>query len=470
MKSRMKKEIKSYFFQKLVKKILKNINLKNIRALNLLFLIFAVSPGAFANLTISISQGQDKPYPIALIPFSSPDIPSKDLPNGFSEVILDDLGNSGRFSLLNQSAMPEHPTQVSALHLNQWKKAVPQTEYAVMGSVKSDGENFDLTYSVVSLLNGDVLYGQHFDHIHTPEMRGLAHFIADKIYQTITGDRGYFSTRLAYVSVIGDMSDSPIYRLVICDADGFNPRVLLQQQDNPIASPIWSPDGKFLAYVSYVHNRMAVYTIELATGERKVIANFNGINSAPAFSPDGKSLAMALSLGESSSTNLYLYDLTSQHLKKLTHNGTNTSPAFSPDGQSIIFNSDRAGSPQLYILHLSDLSIHLVSHEGIQNFSPMFLPNTENNSQDIVFMHQESSGGPINIAVMNLESNAMRVLTHGGLDKSPTPSPNGKMILYSNFDQERGVLAEVSIDGKLHANLPATAGSVQSPAWSPFLN
>jgi TolB protein len=463
----MKKRTKSYccdlFFK--IFKIFKKISLYGVCGGSCF-----LGTAAFANLTIAISQGQDKPYPIALIPFSSPDIPTKDLPNGFSEVILDDLGNSGRFSLLSQTAMPERPTQQSALHLSQWQKAAPQTEYAVMGSVKSDGENFDVTYSVVSLVNGDVLYGQHFDHIHTPQMRGLAHFIADKIYQTITGDRGYFSTRLAYVSVMGDTSEnaseSPIYRLVICDADGFNPRVLLQQVDNPIASPVWSPDGKFLAYVSYVHNRMAVYTIELSTGERKIIANFNGINSAPAFSPDGKSLVMALSLGDSSSTNLYLYDLASQHLKKLTHHGTNTSPSFSPDGESIIFNSDRAGSPQLYLLNLKDLSIRLISHEGIQNFSPVFLPS----SQDIVFMHQETSGGPINIAVMNLESNAMRVLTHGGLDKSPSPAPNGKMVLYSNFDQERGVLAEVSIDGKLQAKLPAASGSVQSPAWSPFLN
>jgi TolB protein len=423
---------------------------------------------SWANLTIAISQGQDKPYPIALIPFSSPDIPTKDLPQGFSEVMLDDLGNSGRFSLLDSKVMPEQPHQADAVHIQQWQKASPQTEYAVVGKITCDGNNFDVTYSVVSLLNSQVLYGQHFDHIPANQMRALAHFVSDKVYQVITGDPGYFSTRFAYVAVTGEESaddDSPVYRLVICDADGFNPRVLLKQEDNPLASPIWSPDGKSLAYVSYVNNRMAVYTITLATGERHIIANFNGINSAPAFSPDGKTLAMALSLGESSSTNIYLYDLASHHLKKLTHNGTNTSPSFSPDGKTLVFNSDRSGTPELYLLHLNDLSVQLISHEGVQNFSPVFLSN----GQDIVFMHQEISNGPINIAVMNIQSGAMRVLTHGGLDKSPSPAPNGKMILYSNFDEAHGVLAEVSIDGKIQQKLPSNTGSVQSPSWSPFL-
>ena len=431
--------------------------------------LFSFGASAFANLTIAISQGEDKPYPIALVPFSSPDFSSKDLPNGFTEVMLDDLGNSGRFSLLSVSSMPELPHQADAVHAPKWQSSSPKTEYVIVGKISPDGSagnEFDVTYSVVSLLNGEVLYGQHFDHIALGNLRALAHFISDKTYQVITGDRGYFSTRLAYVSVTGDdSSDAESYRLVICDADGFNPRVLLKQDDNPISSPIWSPDGKSLAYVSYVNNRMAVYTITLSTGERHVIANFKGINSAPAYSPDGKSLAMALSFGESNATNLYLYDLASHHLKKLTNVGTNTSPSFSPDGKTLIFNSDRGGSPELYLLHLNNLAVELVSHHGVQNFSPIFLPN----GQDIVFMHQEVPNGPINIAVMNLGSGSMRVITHGELDKSPSPAPNGRMVLYSNFDDERGVLAESSIDGRIQQKLPATSGSVQSPAWSPFL-
>jgi TolB protein len=419
-----------------------------------------------AHLTIDISQGEDKPYPVAVVPFSSPDLPTSDLPQGFTDVILNDLGGSGRFSVLSLSHLPESPHQKEDIHLDKWHRQASDFDYVVVGQIKANGGNFDVNYSVVSLLTGDTLYGQRFSHLSLSQLRGLAHFISDKVYQTITGDRGYFSTRFAYVAVEGETSDTPVYRLVISDADGYHPQVLLKQTDNPIASPAWSPDGKTLAYVSYVGNRMAVYTIALANGERKVIANFQGINSAPAFSPDGKFLAMALSLGKSAQTNLYLYDLASHHLRQLTHLGTNTSPAFSPDGQSLVFNSDRSGNPQIYRLKLEDLSVHEVSHQGVQNFSPVFLGQ---DNRTLACMHQEVGGGPINIAILNVDTGEMKTLTRGSLDKSPSPSPNGKMILYSNFDQDRGILSEVSVNGKVHLNLPAVSGSVQSPAWSPFL-
>ncbi len=433
-----------------------------------LLLLLLCAPFSVAHVTIDISQGEDKPYPIALVPFSSADIPSPDLPQGFSEVILDDLGNSGRFSLLSKTSMPETPHQKEEVHWSAWQKSAPQTEYLIVGQVKAEGGGmYGVDYSVKSLVNGDFLFGQHFSHIALSKLRGLAHFVADNIYQTITGDRGYFSTRFAYVAVGGEENpETAVYRLVISDADGFHPQVLLKQTGNPIASPVWSPDGKNLAYVTYIKNRMAVYTITLATGERHLIANFPGINSAPAFSPDGRSLAVALSLGKSTQTNLYLYSLLSHQLKPLTHLGTNTSPSFSPDGKTLIFNSDRSGNPQLYLLKLDDLSVHLISQEGTQNLAPVFLPSS---NDDIVFMHQEVSNGPIRIAIMNIQSGTMKVLSQGDLDKSPSPAPNGKMILYANFDQDRGILAEASTNGKIRSQLPLSAGSVQSPAWSPFL-
>ncbi|NCX94431.1 MAG: Tol-Pal system beta propeller repeat protein TolB [Gammaproteobacteria bacterium] len=422
---------------------------------------------AFADLTINIVQGVDKPYPIAIVPFNPALSNLPDLPQGFTAVIQNDLSHSGRFEVLPVADQPGAPHEASEVDWAKWRSAAPGTEYALLGEIKPAGGNdYDVSYSVLSLYNHQVLYGQHFNGISAHQLRALAHFVSDKAYQIITGQRGYFSTRLAYVSVVGDDPDSSVYRLTISDSDGYRPQVLLKQVGNPIASPTWSPDGKDLAYVTYVNNRMAVYTIELATGRRTLIANFPGMNSAPAFSPDGKYLAMALSHGASSDMNLVLLDLATNRLTAMTNEGTNTSPNFSPDSRTLVFTSDRGGSPQVYQMNLSTREVKRLTFEGVQNFDPHYLAD----GQNIVFMHQETGDGPINIALMNLQSGQQMTLTQGNLDKSPSPAPNGQMVIYANYDGEHGILAETTIDGRMQLQLPATVGSVQSPAWSPFLS
>jgi TolB protein len=438
--------------------------LKNI--FKVILCITALCSVAYADLTISITQGVDKPYPIAIVPFGN-DIENANLPNGMTGVIANDLMNSGRFNLLGLDKMPAQPHQLAQFNWQAWTNANTGIEYAVLGNVTQNANgSYQVSFDLLSLLGSRPLIDQKFNNIPANQLRALAHHISDMIYQTITGNRGYFSTRLAYVEVINSDAPSPTYRLVVSDEDGFNPQVLLSQLDIPIATPQWSPDGTKLAYVSYINNRMAIYTITLSNGSRKIIANFPGMNSAPSWSPDGKSMAMALSKGDGANSDIYIMNLSTHKLIRYTNFANNTSPCFSPDGQSLVFNSDRGGSPQIYQLDLSSKQVTRLSFSGAQNFAPVYTPD----GQNIVIMNQAQANGPIRIATLNPVTNKISIITHGQLDKSPSVSPEGSMVIYANYDGPKGILAEASIDAKVQLKLPATEGTVQSPAWSPFLN
>lgn len=424
---------------------------------------------AYADLKIQIVQGVNKPYPIAVIPFGNDISNTWDLPNGISGVVSNDLNNSGRFSNLPVNQMPAQPTQIVDFNWQQWNSANTGVEYAVLGNVvPGDKPNtYTVTFALLSLLSSQPMVGQKYVDVPRTQLRLLAHQISDTIYQSITGKPGYFRTHLAYVEVFNQTSAKGTWELVVSDYDGFNPHALLKQRGNPIASPTWSPDGTQLAYVSYINNRQAIFTIKLATGQRKIIANFPGMNSAPAWSADGKMMAMSLSGSDTSDqADLYVMNLQTRQLTRYTTYGNNTSPQWSPDGSSIAFNSDRGGSPQIYVLNLASKQINRVSYTGVNNYDPIYTPDGKN----LVIMTQQSGGGPIRLATLNLASNTINIITTGQLDKSPSVAPNGDMVVYANYDSPHGILAETSLDGTVLLKLPATDGTVQSPAWSPFLN
>lgn len=424
---------------------------------------------SYADLTIQIVQGVNKPYPIAVVPFGSDITNAWDLPNGISGIVMNDLNNSGRFSTLAIDQMPSFPTDVIHFNWKQWNGANTGIEYALVGQITpgTAANTYTVNVALLSLLDNQPLIGEKYINVPRTQLRYLAHQISDTVYQTITGKPGYFRTRLAYVEVFNRTSANANWELVVSDYDGFNQHVLLRQQGTPVTSPAWSPDGKTLAYVTYINNRQAVMTIDLATGHRRIIANFPGMNSAPAFSPDGTMMAMALSGSDfADSTNLYVMNLATRKLTRYTSYGNNTSPVFSPDSKSIAFNSDRGGSPQIYLLNLASRNVTRLSFSGANNYSPEFTPD----GQNLIIMTQQEAGGPIRIATLNLNTNNINVITSGQLDKSPSVAPNGDMIVYANYDSAHGILSETSLDGTVQINLPATDGTVQSPAWSPFLH
>lgn len=425
---------------------------------------------AWANLTIEITQGVDKPIPIAVVPFTKDpgSLDYQNLPDGISGVVDSDLKMSGRFTAMPNDQMPSQPHELSQFSWSQWNHLENNPEYVVIGKLShahSKGK-YNISFQLISMLGSRPLVGEVYENVPTAQLRALAHHISDKIYYAITGKRGIFSTRLSYVEVLRPAHSLPVYQLMIADADGYNPQSLIKQVGVPIASPVWSPDGQAIAYVTYLNNRMTVSTITLATGKQSVIAEFPGINSAPAWSPNGKSMALALSMGKSSRTNLYLMDLTTKKYTKLSSFGNNTSPVWAPNGKTLAFNSNRGGSPQIYELNLKSRQVSRITYQGIQNFDPVFTPD----GKALVFMQQAYSGGPLRIAKIDLTDDKVTTLTKGELDKSPSVAPNGEMVVYANYDQKHGRLAEVSIDGRIHLNLPASHGSVQSPAWSPFLS
>ena len=348
---------------------------------------FVFINNSYASLTIEINQGVNKPYPIVILPFSNNKLNNKNIAAiKINNIIRSDLVKSGRFiisevdnslSLMDQSKSSFNSKQqfISKPDDIPWHKIdrlYPDNEYLVQGVVackinkksnkksnKNSNQYCNIEYSLLNSQSHKVLIYKKFTNVDDSNLSKLAHFISDQIYHKITGVPGYFSSKIAYVLVSKHKNPNGYhkfltYKLVIADSDGDNPHVLVKQKYNPIATPTFSADGKKLAYVSYVKNTMAVYIISLATGSSNLIANFPGINSAPAFSPDGKYLAVGLSKGSGSKVDLFLYNLKSKKFKQLTKVGTNTSPSFSPSGKELLFTSNRSGRAQIYNINLSN--------------------------------------------------------------------------------------------------------------------
>jgi len=428
-----------------------------------LALIILATTNAQGRLTININQGISQQVPIAVLAFSNSPINNTSMPEGIAAVISDDLTNSGRFKMPTQHSQQ----QMTSFEATDWEKW--SVDYIVIGTTKKTAEDsYQVNYKLLSKLGNRIVSGRQFNNIQAKSLRLLAHTISNFIYQEITGNKGYFTSKIAYIDVENPYNlKKSIYQLVVADYDGFNPHVLLRQNHAPILSPSWSKDGKYIAYVSYDKGSMAIYTLDVYQGTRKKIANFEGINSAPAFSPSGTSMAMALSQGYSENTNIYLMNLKNNTLyQKLTERGINTAPAFSPSGNTLAYVSNQSGGPQIYITDVNTKKIQSTRLTfGVkQALDPQYTPN----GKSVVFMSQKEKGAGTQIAKIDLSNKQITVLTHGTMDSSPSVSPDGNMIIYSQGLEAGGAnLAMVSIDGDVQITLPSNIkGAVQSPSWS----
>lgn len=323
------------------------------------------------------------------------------------------------------------------------------------------GDRYTVAYQLKDVaLRGQVSIQQRFN-ISSRQMRALSHHIADEVYKQLTGLRGVFSTKLAYIKVQRSPQSSR-YSLEVADLDGYNPRQLLVSSE-PIMSPSWSPDGRSIAYVSFERRKPQIYQVMVESGQRRLITDFVGINGAPAWSPDGRQMAVVLS--KSGSPKIYLVDISSGAMKQVTFGPSiDTEPRFTPDGRSLVFTSGRGGNPQIYRLSLGDGSITRLTYDGNYNARPAMTPN----NQDLVMIHRQEDRS-FNIGVQHAGSTQIIPITHSSMDESPSIAPNGKMVVYATTIGHQGMLAIASLDGAIQIKLPARDGDVQEPAWSPFL-
>ncbi len=420
------------------------------------FIMFMLPLHAHAVLTIEITGGSEAALPIAVVPFGMEGFTA---PEDISDIIRNDLTSSGRFAPLAKKDLISSPHEKAEVNFADWR--LLRSEGLLVGKVSSqDGETYQVQFQLFDVYKGKQLVGKRY-RVPASGLRRLAHQISDIIYETLTGEQGVFSTRLAFVTAIKGVDDKKRFVLQVSDADGANPRTVLQSRE-PILSPSWAPDGERLSYVSFENGKAEVFVQEMRTGRRNSVAAFKGLNSAPAWSPDGKKLALTLS--KAGNPEIYTLDLATAKLARVTHNSQaiDTEPTWMPNGRELIFTSDRGGRPQLYKVSVNGGRASRLTFEGTYNASADVSPDGRH-----VAMVQGFKG-KFYIAVQDLETGTVQVLTETGNDESPSFAPNGRIILYATERNHKGVLASVTIDGRIQKRLGESGTDVREPAWSPL--
>lgn len=381
-----------------------------------------------------------------------------------ASVIRNDLSNCGQFRVMERQDMLAQPQDAAAIDEYKWRNTI--AEHLVIGQIEPIGHGgYVINFQLIDLYKSKTAptLSMRFKVKSSDEFRALAHHISDKIFEKIIGIRGFFSTRIAYITV-EQQGKQIIHTLTIADSDGYNDQALVSAK-HPLMSPAWSPDAKHLAFVGLTDNQAEINIVEIRTGKVRRITAFPGINSAPAWSPDGRSLALVLSKGtKGGEAKLYTLNLESKQIKQITFGaGIDTEPFWDKDGASIVFTSNRGGKPQIYRVILATGSVSRLTFTGDYNATPSLTPD----GKTLVMLHKTDTG--FHIATQSLVNGKVRVLTSARLDESPTLAPNGMMILYGTLEGNKLVLGAVSLDGRFKMRLPMQDSSVKEPVWSPYL-
>lgn len=401
----------------------------------------------WAQFKVEVSGVGLKQLPIAIASFRG----DAQAPQKIAAIVQADLERSGQFMAVDAAGASLDETSRPDVAL--WKQK--NADSLVTGSISrlADGR-FDVRFRLWDVVRSQDLGGQSYV-ITTGDLRLVAHRIADYIYEKLTGERGVFSTRITYVTKSGSR-----YSLWVADADGENAQAALSSPE-PIISPAWSPSGGQIAYVSFESRKPVVYVHDVATGRRRLIANFRGSNSAPAWAPDSRSLAVTLS--RDGNSQLYTIDANGGEARRLMQSsGIDTEPVYSVDGRSIYFVSDRGGAPQIYKVESTGGNAQRVTFSGNYNISPSLSPD----GQWLAYISRV--GGAFKLHVMNLATGATNAITDTSADESPSFAPNSRLIVYATQQQGREALMTTTLDGKIKARLAGQGGELREPDWGPF--
>ena len=421
-------------------------------------LFFFMQTTSMAELTIRITQGVGKQTPVAIVPFGVGSGLSQ-ISENITEIITNDLLRSGRFSVTPVENMLQQPSTGAEIDFDDW--SILGVEAVVIGKITEGRNNsYNIQFQLFDIYKREQIVGYRMP-ANDKTLRRSAHRIADMVFEELTGIRGVFDTKVAYVRSNAS-NEKRNYTLVISDSDGENEQIVLESKD-PIMSPAWSPDSRMLSYVSFEGNMSTIYVQNLRTGNRRKISELPGINGSPAFSPDGRKLVLTLG-GSDGNLDIHVLDIATRNLKRLTYNRSiDTEATWAPNGEEIYFTSDRGGSPQIYKMKLNSDRASRVTFEGSYNARPRLSPD----GNKLAMVHQYR--GDYRIAIYDIEEKDLLILSSGSQDESPSFAPNSDTLIYATKLSGDGVLETVTADGLVRQRMAPKSGDIREPVWSPFL-
>ena len=433
--------------------------LKKILVLLAALTALGAATPALAALQVDVTQGNAQPLPIAIPDFLPGGGGDPQAGANIAGVVRADLERSGLFRPLDQKGFVEHITNINTVpNFQSWRSITAQGLVTGQVTQQPDGR-LRVDFRLWDVFGESQMLGLQF--FSTPEnWRRIAHMVSDAIYERVTGEKGYFDTRIVFISETGPAMARK-KRLAVMDEDGANP-IFLTRGDYLVLTPRFNPSAQMIAYMSYIAGKPRVYLFDLESGRQEMLGNFPNMTFSPRFSPDGNKVAMTLETGGNS--DIYVMDLRTRASTRLTFDpAIDTSPSFSPDGRQICFESDRGGSQQIYVMNADGSNQHRISFGGGKNGTPVWSPRGDM----IAFTKQ---GGGFHIGVMRPDGSGERIITNGWEDEGPTWAPNGRVLMFTRTLQGgRGSqIWSVDVTGRNERRV-LTPGAASDPAWSPLI-